>query len=213
MYAELYRYFIQYKKLYLPGIGNFILERKPAEADFVNRCIHSPSYSILLQREQLKPSSSFFLWLAAVFNTSEKEAIIRFNDFLFNLKKEINSGSRVEWKGIGVISKGLGDTIRFTPAEIELPVKTIHAEKVIREKAEHAVLVGERERTSVEMTEILSARVGRKSIWWVLPLSIALLAFMFIGWYLSKYGMNVSSVSNTKKSTPAVSIDTYKEIK
>ena len=213
MYTELYRYFIQHKKLYLPGIGNFILERKPAEADFVNRSINPPSYSISLQQGPISPSSKFFAWLAAVFNISEKEAIIRFNDFVFDLRKEINNGSKIEWNGIGVISKGLGDTIRFSAEEINSPAKAVHAEKVIREKAEHAVLVGERERTSVEMTELLSVTASKKSIWWVLPLSLALLAFMFIGWYLSKNGMNTSSVSNTHKTNPAISTGTYRQLK
>ena len=213
MYAELYRYFIQHKKLYLPGIGNFILERKPAEADFVNRCINPPSYSISLQQESVKPSSKFFAWLASVFNISEKEAIIRFNDFVFDLRKEINSGSKVEWNGIGIISKGLGDTIRFSAEELNSTAKVVHAEKVIREKAEHAILVGERERTSVEMTELLNIPAGRKSIWWVIPLFLVLLAFMFIGWYLSKNGLSTASVSNTKKNIPAVSSETYKQLK
>lgn len=213
MYAELYRYFIQHKKLYLPGIGNFILERKPAEADFVNRCINPPSYSISLQQESVKPSSKFFAWLASVFNISEKEAIIRFNDFVFDLRKEINTGSKVEWNGIGIISKGLGDTIRFSAEELNSTAKVVHAEKVIREKAEHAILVGERERTSVEMTELLNIPAGKKSIWWVIPLFLALLAFMFIGWYLSKNGLSTASVSNTKKNIPAVSSETYKQLK
>lgn len=213
MYTELYRYFIQHKKLYLPGIGNFILERKPAEADFVNRCINPPSYSILLQQNSVNPSSKFFAWLAAAFNISEKEAIIRFNDFVFDLKREINNGSKIEWNGIGVISKGLGDTIRFNAEELNLPVKAVHAEKVIREKAEHSVLVGERERTAEEMTEFLSISSRQKTNWWVLPLAILLLAFMFIGWYLSKNGLGTSSLSNTKKLTPAAATDTYKEIK
>ena len=213
MYAELYRYLIQYKKLYLPGIGNFILERKPAEADFINRCINPPSYSISLQQDTIKPSSKFFAWLGAVYNISEKDAIIRFNDFVFDLKKEINNGSRIEWNGIGTISKGLGDSIRFNAEEINLPVKAVHAEKVIREKAEHAVLVGERERSSVEMTEFLSAPATKRNNWWVIPVSILLLAFMFTAWYLSKNGMNASSVSNTKKASPSVSTNTYKELK
>jgi hypothetical protein len=166
-----------------------------------------------LQQESIKPSSKFFAWLGAVYNISEKDAIIRFNDFVFDLKKEINNGSRIEWNGIGTISKGLGDSIRFSPEEISLPVKAVHAEKVIREKAEHAVLVGERERTSVEMTEFLSAPATKRNNWWVIPVSILLLAFMFTAWYLSKNGMNTSSVSNTKKATPSVSTNTYKELK
>jgi len=213
MYQELYRYFIQHKSLHLPGIGSFILERKPAEADFINKCIHPPAYSITLQKDDVKPSLKFYAWLGAAFGISEKEAVIRFNDFVFEFKKQINDGGKVEWSGIGTISKGLGDSIRFNNEAYRSPLQAVPAEKVIREKAEHAVLVGERERTSVEMTEYFSNPDAKKSYWWVVPVTIALLAFMFIGWYLSDKGMNTSGVSNSVKLSPATTGETHKEIR
>ena len=213
MYPELYRYFIQHKNLHLPGIGSFVLERKPAEADFVNKCIHPPVFSVALHADVAKPSSKFYTWLAAAFNISEKEAIIRFNDFVFELKKKINEGAKIEWNGIGTISKGLGDNIRFVSEELIPTLQPVHAEKIIREKAEHAVLVGERERTSVEMTELLSDPESKKNYWWVLPLSIALLAFMFIGWYLSSRGLQTSSLGNSNKLPMIETKDSYKEIR
>jgi hypothetical protein len=48
MYEELYRYFIQHKKLAVPGVGTFLLERKPAASDFVNKQIDPPNYSVTL---------------------------------------------------------------------------------------------------------------------------------------------------------------------
>jgi hypothetical protein len=213
MYPELYRYFIQHKNLSLPGIGNFVLERKPAEADFINKCIHPPLFSISLQADDAKPSSKFYLWLAAAFNISEREAIIRFNDFVFDLKKQINEGAKIEWSGMGIISKGLGDNIRFVNEELKPVLQPVFAEKLIREKAEHAVLVGERERTSAEMTELLSNPAKQVNYWWVLPLSIALLAIMFIGWYLSGKGLSPSSSGNCTKIATAPAGETYKEIR
>jgi hypothetical protein len=212
MYSELYRYFIQHKSLHLPGIGSFILERKPAEADFVNKCIHPPVFSVALNADTVKLSSKFYTWLAAAFNISEKEAIIRFNDFVFELKKKINEGAKIEWNGIGTLSKGLGDNIRFVNEELKTTLQPVQAEKIIREKAEHAVLVGERERTSVEMTELLSNPESKKNFWWVLPLSIALLAFMFIGWYLSNKGLDTSSLGNGNKLPKVEAKKSYKEI-
>jgi len=212
MYPELYRYFIQHKNLHLPGIGSFVLERKPAEADFVNKCIHPPVFSVALHTDTAKPSSKFYTWLAAAFNISEKEAIIRFNDFVFELKKQINDGAKIEWNGIGTLSKGLGDNIRFVNEEIKSSLQPVHAEKIIREKAEHAVLVGEKERTSVEMTEFFSNAGSKKNYWWVLPLSIAVLAFMFIAWYLSSKGLDTSSLGNGNKLPAIEAKDSYKEI-
>jgi hypothetical protein len=213
MYQELYRYFIQHRNLHLPGIGSFILERKPAEADFINKCIHPPVYSVSLRHGEVKPSLKFYAWLGSAFGISEKEAVIRFNDFVFDFKKQITEGAKIEWNGIGTISKGLGDSIRFNSDEYKSSLQAIPAEKIIREKAEHAVLVGERERTSVEMTEYFSNPDAKRSYWWVLPVSIALLAFMFIGWYLSDKGMNTYGVSNATKISPVVAGESHKEIR
>ena len=199
MYSELHRYFIQHRKLNLPGIGNFILERKPAEADFVNKCIHPPVYSLSLQQEEEKASHKFYTSIAAAFNISENEAVIKFNDFLYELKNKINSGVAVEWNGFGILRKGLGGTIHFTGQALEPVEKDVPAQKIIREKAEHSVLVGERERTSVEMSEFLNKPGAKRSLWWVLPVAAALLAFIFIAWYFSENGTGISSISNNQK--------------
>ena len=205
MYSELHRYFIQHRKLNLPGIGNFILERKPAEADFVNKCIHPPVYSVSLQQEEEKASHKFYVWIAAAFKISENEAVIKFNDFLYELKNKISSGNTIEWNGFGVLRKGLAGSIHFAGQAIESVEKDVPAQKIIREKAEHSVLVGERERSSAEMSEFLSKPDAKRSLWWVLPVAAALLAFVFIAWYFSENGTGVSSVSNNQKiNTPDV---------
>ncbi len=63
MYAELYQYLIQHKKLPVPGIGTFLLERKPAELIFpTNRLIR-----LLILHCNLRshiPGKNFFNWLA-----------------------------------------------------------------------------------------------------------------------------------------------------
>jgi hypothetical protein len=81
---------------------------------------------------------------------------------------------------------------------------------VLREKAEHTVRVGEDEKTSVQMEEMLAHTEERRSYWWALPLVLGLLAVVFIGWYLSKHGMETTSSANSKKLIPAASAVTYK---
>jgi nucleoid DNA-binding protein len=213
MYAELHLYFIEHRKLNLPGIGNFILERKPAEADFVNKCIHPPIYSVSLQQKEAKASHKFYTWIAATFGISENEAVIKFNDFLYDLKNKISSGTAVEWSGIGILKRGLGGNINFTGQTIESVEKAVPGQKIIRENAEHSVLVGERERTSVEMSEFLNQPDAKRSLWWVLPVAAALLAFVFIAWYFSENGTSVSSVSNSQKVNTPLADKSYNLIK
>jgi len=202
MYAELYQYLIHYKKLPVPGIGTFLLDKKPASVDFPNRLLYPPVYEVGLQSIVQPPSRNFFSWLGTVLQVPERTAVIRFNDFVYELRQQVSAGNSIHWVGVGNISKGFAGEVKFIPDSIvsEQPVK---AEKVIREKAEHMVRVGEDERTSVEMEAMLSKTVEKRSYWWVTAAVIALLAIMFIGWYFSEYGVSVMSTANTKKIIPA----------
>ena len=197
MYDELYQYLIQQKELGIPGIGIFTIQRKPAEADFVNKCIHPPAYEIKLDQTTVIPPKKMFTWLADIFNISDREAVIRFNDFAFDLKKKITDGEEVQWSGIGKFSKGV-TAIHFTPVEPWNEEGDVAAQKIIREHAEHIVLVGERERTSVEMTELLNQQDGKKKNWWAYALAIGILAIIFIFWYFSEHGMQITSTANSQ---------------
>ncbi len=211
MYGELYQYFIQHRQLPVPGIGTFLLERKPALSDFPNKIINAPTYSIILKNAADTPAKSFFNWLAAAFGISDRDAVIRFNDFVYNLKQRLTQGDKIHWNGVGVLSAGLAGEIKFEPeldnTQVEAPVK---AEKVIRENAQHTVRVGEDERTSAEMIDYLSQPAEKRKYWWALALAMALLAIMFIGWYLSAHGLATSAAGNSNKIEPAASPATYK---
>jgi hypothetical protein len=211
MYGELYQYFIRHKNLSLPGIGTFYLERIPASSDFPNRIINPPSFNIALQAVNVSPSKAFFKWLAESYSISERDAVIRFNDFAFSLKQELANGKSIEWNGMGVLSPGLAGEIKFDPAlnglNADVPVK---AEKVIRDKAEHTVRVGEDERTSAQMIEMLNQRGPGKNYWWAWALALAIIIIMFLGWYFSAYGLQLSSSGNNLKAEPTTSGQTYK---
>jgi hypothetical protein len=70
------------------------------------------------------------------------------------------------------------------------------AEKVIRVKAEHIVLVGEKEKTSVEMEEYFAGSPAKKNYSWLIAIILTVLAVMFIGWYFSEKGFLTSSAGN-----------------
>ncbi len=214
MYRELYQYFIQHKNLDVPGIGTFLLERKPAQGDFLNKKINPPVHTIVLLPNSNSPSNFFFTWLADVLKISDSDAPVRFNDFVYEVKKKIDSGDTVNWKGIGILSKGLAGEIKFVPINEELVLEQpVPAVKMIRDNAEHTMRVGEQERTSSEMMEILMRPEKRTSYWWTYGLAVGLLAIMFIGWYFSEHGLDVSSTANGQKLVPKQIAPTYRELK
>jgi hypothetical protein len=211
MFGELYRYFITHKQLAMPGIGTFQLERKPASVDFPNKLINAPSFSIALHHGSTMPGKHFFAWLGHALKVGDRDAVIRFNDFAFELRRRIQGGDHINWEGMGKLSLGLAGEIRFEPAlkdaVLEAPVK---AEKVIREKAEHTVRVGEDEKTSAEMIEMLNQPTAKKNYWWAAALAIGIVAIMFLGWYFSKHGVKVPSTGNQQTITTGISGTNYR---
>jgi hypothetical protein len=199
MYAELYSFLIQHKQLHVPGVGTFLLQRKSAQADFLNKCIHAPSYSFSFQTAEQVSSKKIFSWLADALNISDRDAVVRLNDFGFDLKKKLDEGNIVNWKGVGTLEKQ-NNLVRFLPEEnisVETPVT---AGKIIREHAKHTVLVGEQEMTSTEMEVFLNPVLKIKSSrWWILPLIIFVLAAGFIVWYFYENGLDVSNSGSRQK--------------
>lgn len=164
MFGELYQYFLLHKQLNVPGVGVFLLERRPATSDFPNRVINPPTFHIALEPNNVTPSKFFYNWLAQAFGISERDAVIRFNDFAYDLKQQLGKGQTIQWEGIGKLSPALGGGISFDPELdgtcTDSPVK---AEKVIRDRPEHTVRVGEDEKTAAQMIELLSQPETRKN--------------------------------------------------
>ena len=213
MFEPLYHYFIQHKKLYVPGIGTFLLERTPARVNFPDRCIDSPVYYVALKSGG-EHARDFFSWLAEILHISDREAVVRFNDFVFDLKKKVVNEGDVEWKGMGKLSKGLAGEIKFEESPIRMIFNSpVHAEKLIRQNAEHAIRVGEEQRTSVQMTELLNRVERKKTYWWAWPLLIGLILLMFIGWYFSQYGVDPTASANKKPVKAMESSSTYKQLR
>jgi hypothetical protein len=202
MYHNLYEYLVRNNELPLPGIGTFLLNREPAIIDFPNKKIYPPSYSITLNHDSYVPGQAFFNWLAAGLDTTPREAIFRFNDFAFELKKSISNGNQVNWKGVGILQKGESGEIVFEGSGHFTPEVSVPAERIIREKSEHNVRVGEDERTSTEMTALLKREEESSIGWWVYALAIGVIALMFTGWYLSEHGTTVFSIANNMKLEP-----------
>jgi hypothetical protein len=202
MYAELYQYLLLHNKLSVPGIGTFLLQRKPAQSDFVNRQMKSPVYSIFLTQATETSSKNFFGWLANALAITDREAIIRFNDFAFDIYQRLTADDSIQWNGVGTLNKGLAGEVKLTAATAFSPETPVAAEKVIREKAEHMVRVGEEERSSTEMTAALTKAVTKKSYWWIPALIITVLAIGFIAWYFYTNGMDISSTGNNMRLIP-----------
>ena len=210
MYGELYQYLILHKQLNMPGIGTFLLERKPAQIDFVNKIAEPPAYTVALHHGNVPASKNVFNWLSSRLNISELDAVRRFNDFAVDIKNKVMAGDKLQWDGVGIFSRGMAGEIRFEALLKDMKAGVpIPALKVIRENAEHTVRVGEEQKTSSQMMEMLAPGSEKKIQWWGVALIVGLLAFVFIAVYLSSAGVKPSSAGNQQKITPDKNAPTY----
>ena len=211
MYGELYQYLILHKQLNIPGIGTFLLERKPANIDFINKIADPPVYTIALHHGNTAPSKNVFSWLASTLDISEQDAFNQFNDFALDIKNKVLSGDKLQWNGIGSLSKGMAGEIRFDTLLKDIKTgEPVPAIKVIRENAQHSVRVGEQQKTSSEMIEMLAPGEEKKTYWWAIALITGIIAFIFIAIYFSSNGLTPSSAANQQKLTPQKETGTYK---
>lgn len=212
MYKELFQFLLLHKELPVPGIGTFLLERSSASVDFPNKQITAPSYQVSLSPDVEVPGKGFFHKLSGLLHQSTKDTVMQFNDFAFDLTKQVINGAVIDWNGIGILQNGLAGDIKLLPASDWSLQAPVPAEKVIRERADHMVRVGEDEMTSAEMTEILNQPEEKKSYWWVYAMIIGILSVIFIGWHLSENGVDLKATGNSTKLSPIEAGISYKNI-
>jgi hypothetical protein len=197
MQDSLYEFLLLNKKISLPGIGTISLcQNQRSMISRTNSLLPLHLFLILIQRND-KPSKKLFDWLSSSLSITEWEAIKSVNDFSFDLKKKLSEFGEASWGKVGVLRRDNNGDLKLDPQNISLQSEPpVTAEKVIRVKAEHPVLVGEKEKTSVEMEEYFAGSPAKKNYTWLIAVILTVLAVMFIGWYFSEKGFSTSSAGN-----------------
>ena len=205
MYEYLYRFLIKYKKLDLPGIGTVALHLRSSTSEITDRHFSSPGYFFTLQKGDEIPKGKLVSWLSSHFAITDSEALIRFNEFIFDLTRKLKEGKEIHWEKIGSFQKEPSGEIKFTSEEGEVSwLENVAGQKIIRENVEHRMLVGEVEKTSTEMNILLNSITGEKKYqWWLWPVVLLVAIFMFLGWYFSEHGITSASTGNHLKISPA----------
>ena len=197
MQNTLYEFLVVNKKLSLPGIGTIGLRQNPSQLDFTNRQFSPPSFYFIIESKEDNPSKKLFEWLSSSYGISEWDAVKSLNDFSFSIRNKLSEAGEMNWDGVGIFRRDETGNLQLNPPAITLQSQQpVHAEKVIREKFEHTVLVGEQEKSSVEMVEYFAEETPKKNYTWIIAIVLTVLAVMFIGWYFSEKGFTPSAAGN-----------------
>jgi hypothetical protein len=200
------KYLAQHKSISIPGLGALVAENVPAIADFVNRQIHPGQRKLRFDKYFDAPDRDFYNYLAHQQNIPDFEAIRWYNEFAYDLRSQIRTAGSATWKGIGVFKRELNGEISFEqlrPAYELYP--TIAAERVVRSFVNHSLLVGDKEKTTQEMTEYFNEdketttaipefQINWKKFAWLLA-GLALLILIF---HLSRNGFRWGNTGNRK---------------
>jgi len=190
VFPILTKYLLQYKRVSIPHVGSFEIKMGSASLEVVDKKILPPSFITEFSPVDTV-SEHQYQYFTTCLKTDEEATANELFSFGQQLKEKI-AGEAFRWNGIGTLKKRSGGIV-FEEDKLHLEcIGDVTAEKVIREKASHTVLVGEREHTSEEMTERLQAAPSTDTSylhtigWIVLVLAIlAIIYFIYTGAFSS----------------------------
>ena len=199
MLQVLNAYLFQHRSISIPGLGTIYLETFPASADVADRTILPPVYRFRFDKYFDAPEKEFFTFLAVQGRMLDFEAIKWYNEFSFNLRNRIRSEEEVPWEGVGVLKKdGSGNTLLESATAPAFSTQPVHAIRVNRQDAVHTLLVGDRERTSGEMNELLQEEepARKRFSWWIIAVILAVIGLAILCWHF--YTQGWSTANQTK---------------
>ena len=198
MYTILNRYLFLHKSIPIPGLGTICMESQAAVIDASTRTIHPPVYRFRFDKFSDSPDKDLFAYLSAQQKISDYEALRQYNDFAYSLRDRLNYFREAPWEGLGILKKDDMGDIHFESSILNpFFLQPVPAEKVVRTNAKHMLLVGDRERSSREMSDWFAEEpVHGNRLWWLVALVGGIAAALIIIFHFSSKGWNTESTGN-----------------
>jgi hypothetical protein len=169
-------------------VGTFELVQQPPEFSVVDQLILPPSFRLNWNNNDVLTDHQLS-FLAASFHSNKEKIREELDAFGRKLQSNVQRKT-FSWNGIAAIEAGNGKfEIERNLLQLD-GLQAVPAHKIIRQNAEHRMLVGDQQMTSHQMTDAFSKKQEKRSyaiiFGWIL-LSLTLLAIIFL---LYKSGFN-----------------------
>lgn len=198
MQKQIASFLFQNKTCPLPGLGTFSVLNSGAEADFTIKLISAPKPFIQFVNTD-SDATGLLKYLAATTESSEYEVTEALDHYCDDLKKKLADQSNVKLESIGNLFVDGSGKIRFTQEELPSAfLQPVFAERVIHPKAEHHILVGDKETTNTLMTQLLIPKSVINDRWWVWAILLAAVSLLIVVIYFTEL-KGVSSFGNAIK--------------
>lgn len=182
MLNSLYKFLVLHDHVSIPGVGTFAVQRTAASFD--GNAFQPPVQTIVFEAGTALAEKKFYDFLAADHDFSGLDAVRKFQDFAYQLKKDIQSQSFVELSGLGILKKNSVGAIVFEPSAINQYFPKLTPTEVEQQQntsTEHAIPSSETAVYSEDETQ--EEVVVVKDRWWIWATVLALLALAAIGYF------------------------------
>jgi nucleoid DNA-binding protein len=191
-------YLFQNRTCPLPGLGTLTIHTNRAETNFTNQLITAPEPVVQFKDSETN-ATGLLNYIARKTNSNTDEVTEALHRFCNNIKNEISLHAKASLGSIGNFIADSNGNIIFKQSVLhEAFLQPVTAERVIHPKAEHTMLVGDKETTNTVMSEYFNETPATKDRWWVWAIVLGVIGLLIVLYYFS--GTNViSSFGNTIK--------------
>lgn len=188
----LYKYLIIHKKVSVPGVGVFFIDRKPAKHDVENKVFQSPVLHIDFKAETAIADKDFFEFVSKEKGIDIVEAVRNLHDFAYSLKQQVSANKRVELPGMGVLIKNSMGEVSFE----SINVLTSYFPSTIEERyfevarTENDIQADsfKASRKTISLYNETFASSNPKSYWWIFAIILAVIGVASILYYYYQNG-------------------------
>jgi hypothetical protein len=187
MQKQLASYLFQSKICPLPGLGTLSVTNDAAESDFTIKTFSAPKPVIHFTAAETD-SSRLLNYLSATTGADKYEATEALTHFCDDLKQKIADEKKVTLDSIGNFFVDGSGKINFIQDELPAAfTQPVFAERVIHPDAEHQILVGDKESTNTEMTELLVPKSIIKNRWWIWAIVMGAIGLLALLIYFTEF--------------------------
>lgn len=194
---QLTNYLLQYKRVTIPSVGTIHLVPQPPQLNVADKMILPPSFTAELKEGEEVPYHQLAFLVAVL--KQEKEAVLQKLSKLGSRLKDEMQGDGFNWKGIGT----LHHNNHSLPLSAEA-LEAVPAERVLRQDAEHKVLVGDLQMTSRQIAGLKEEEgvktENKRSLLMIIGWIVLILSILYIVFVLYQGRFRVGATGS--KSAP-----------
>jgi len=196
--AQLTTYFLQFHQVYVPSVGSLRLVQQPAMLDVAAKQLLPPQFQVRFSEDGWLTKHQLW-YFSSQLHSDEETTRTSLEEVGAQLKKDIEQDAFV-WKGIGTF-RYANEKLQFEPQEHETILQPVPAERVLRERVQHSVLVGDQVVLSDGLTEV-SKEAERHRNWSLIAgWSIVVLSLFFLLFFLYQHQFNPTA-SGLRRNVP-----------